>query len=401
MSELDKSLDELRDDLRSTITPPDLAQVVGRARQRSVRRRMQLGAIGAVVAVSVAVPVLRAVPEPPSTATPLDPPAYQVDFADADHGYALGNDCDGSCEITLLATEDGGRTWHPRQVPAGDEAYRKSELLVADADRLVLYLTPVDAEAEPTALFSVDSGQTWRESDGLGLVRPTFIPPGADLQGMCTATTDSRECTDSIVDLRPDGSAVWRIPTEPPLVPTNLGPVATASGEFWVIGRDASGQRAIAVTADDGRTWATNPLDVRGEPTRRDPWSVVGCGDTLYATVVGSVGNNPVELLAVFRSTDRGRSWTRTWQPTEGRRLLNVFGDAVATADGRLLVYSTTEGTLESTDGRTFTKVDRRLPGPVTWTRGGYVAEIGYVAEGRTGYEISQDGIEWWRFELP
>lgn len=396
MSELDRSLHELRDDLRSTITPPDLDQVVGRARQRSVRRRMQVGAIAAVVAVSAAVPALRLMPEQP---TPAGPPAapvtYQVDFADAEHGYALESVCDGPCAFTLLATTDGGRSWQPRQVPAGDEAHRKSELLVVGPEQLTINLSPVDPEAAATGFFSTDSGRTWREFDALALAEPSVIPPGAKLQKMCRETSGPGECT-SLVNVFDAGmGAVWEVPTQPPLVAMTPGPVATAGGEFWVIGRDANGRRAIAVTSDNGTTWTTNPLDVAGEPTRRNPWSVVEHDGTLYLTVVGSVGNTPVELLAVFRSTDRGRTWTRTWQPADGHRLLNVFGDAVATADGRLLVYSTTEGTLESRDGTTFAKADRQLAGPVTWTRGGY------LAKGADGYEISRDGLDWRRFELP
>ena len=48
----------------------------------------------------------------------------------------------------------------------------------------------------------------------------------------------------------------------------------------------------------------------------------------------------------MFRSTDDGKSWTRTWRPTQDTDVLpDVFGTRSATADGRLLVYSTTEGT--------------------------------------------------------
>jgi hypothetical protein len=117
----------------------------------------------------------------------------------------------------------------------------------------------------------------------------------------------------------------------------------------------------------------------------------------MYATVTGARENGPSELLAVFRSTDAGVSWTRTWPGSSATRLLNVTGDAIATSDGRLIVRPSADGPFESSDGgRTFTPSSLRLLGTVTWTRGGYLAR-----HPENAWDISQDGVTWRTFTLP
>jgi photosystem II stability/assembly factor-like uncharacterized protein len=141
MSELDTKLAALRDDLHEQISPPDLGQVTGMARQRTTRRRMQIGAVAAVVAVSVAVPVLRALPGGQAPAGPPLPASMtvQLDFADPDHGFALGSDCpkpEAPCTLTLFATADGGQSWERRPLPDGDQRYALGDVSVQDANRL-------------------------------------------------------------------------------------------------------------------------------------------------------------------------------------------------------------------------------------------------------------------------
>lgn len=400
MSELDTSLHELREDLRSTISKPDLSRVAGRARARSVRRRMQIGAIAAVVAVSVSVPVLRSLPGSTPPAGPPDDRRvnYQVDFADPTRGYALRSKCedpDGPCSFALLATVDGGANWQTRTLPVENGHYSTSELEVLGPHTLAIARVPIVNEETYEPFVSVDGGRTWRAYSELTLVAPSTSPAGAKLQQTCAGSTGS-ECATGLAVLSPEKGTMSLTPTQPAIVEAQSGEVATAGGRFWAVGQVPGSQNwAVSVTSDAGATWTTTPLDVPGKLAMSDAWSVVEHDTAMYVTVIGSIGIGPVELLAVFQSTNAGVSWTRTWVAEGDQRLQAVLGDAVATADGRLLVYSTTRGTFESSDGRTFTKASRQLPGPVTWTRGGYVAQ---VDEGT--YEISRDGLTWRRFEV-
>jgi hypothetical protein len=58
-------------------------------------------------------------------------------------------------------------------------------------------------------------------------------------------------------------------------------------------------------------------------------------------------------------------------------------------------VYSAPHGTFESTDGRTFRRSAQQLPGPVKWTRAGYLL---WTSEGR--YQVSTDGVRWRKFTV-
>jgi hypothetical protein len=188
------------------------------------------------------------------------------------------------------------------------------------------------------------------------------------------------------------GSAV-STPTQPQLTEPEPGRTATADGSWWTVGRDAAtGGWALAVSGNDGATWSTSVLAVPGKPNPTGGWHVVESDGVMYATVAGAVDGGPYGLLAVFRSTDGGMSWTRTWA---GSDLAGAVGSPVLTSDGRLLVYSASLGTFESTDGVTFRRSARQLPGAVKWTRAGYLL---WESEGR--YQVSTDGVRWRKFTV-
>jgi hypothetical protein len=394
MSELDSSLRDLRDDLRLSITRPDLALVAARARQRTVRRRTQIGAIATVVLVSVAVPVLRSLPVDQTSAHPSAgaPVGYQLEFADDTHGFALASDCAESCAFTLLATGDAGRSWEPRKVPVDGRRHEEAQLAVFDPDHLVIHAYSTRQGSVPLRYMSDDAGRTWRESV-LETDSPRLIPSGAELMRLCGEVGD---CASGLGAIGNDGNASFLV-SQPPLMEPWPGRSPTAGGRYWAAGRfPTTGGWAISVTSDAGETWTTTPVDLPGEPWHMgEPWSVVENGGVMYATVTGTIGVGPLKLLTVYRSTDGGVSWTQQWRATQENVLMAVDGSAVATADGRLLVYSTVDGTQESPDGRTFARAERQLPGPVRWTRAGYL-----VAVKDNRYELSRDGREWRAFDV-
>lgn len=399
MSDLDTRLAGLHADLHAAIIPPDLALVTARSRQRTVRRRMQVGAAVAVMAVSVAVPVLRSVPDGgvPAGPTSGSDMTFELDFADAGHGYALGSDCaepEGPCELALFATADGGRTWARRTLPE-DSARGAAGLTVIRAEALVVDLVP-GGSAPPRRIASTDAGRTWHAAGLDGAGEPAPLPDGAHLQRMCVGS-DGSDCPYGVGTLAPDTTARVPAPSQPPLVGLVAGAAATEGGRYWAAGVDRTTRSwAISVSSDQGMTWTTTPVLVPGLPMPNDAWAVVENDGVMYATVQGSIGRGPFGLLAVHRSTDGGLTWTNTWSATADTVLRATLGSPVATAGGRLLVYSAATGTYESTDGgRTFAKAARQLPGEVTWTRGGYVAKLP-----DTGFAISADGDEWRPFEI-
>lgn len=103
------------------------------------------------------------------------------------------------------------------------------------------------------------------------------------------------------------------------------------------------------------------------------------------------------ELLALFRSTDDGRSWQRTWRPTADA-VPGLLRSLVAGADGSLRLYrdGPDNGVYTSTDGgRTLTRSGSTRLGPVIWTR------AGYLAWSQEQVEVSTDGLNWTRSDLP
>jgi photosystem II stability/assembly factor-like uncharacterized protein len=407
--DLDIELRGLRDELREDIPLPDLTRIAGRARQRRTVRRTQIGAIAAVVLVSVAVPVLRAMPTDVQPAA--RPPAgrslpYTVDFADAKHGYALKKECTPGtdqlttrCSFALLATDDGGRSWQPRKLPAGTGQFSEGWLEVYGPDQLLFGRGVMDGLERAV---SNDGGRTWQSAapDMATVVEsPGAIRPGSTLVSMCIGPAAENGCELGLGSPTLDAKQVVPVLTQPPLVRPRPGTEATAGGRFWAVGQDpATGRWAISVTSDAGATWATTPFDLPGDPGFDSAWTVVEHGGVMYMTVEGTLPAGGTGLLAVFRSTDDGVSWTRTWHAERIDQLWAIQGSTIATADGRLVLNSMTEGTFQSTDGgQTFTVAKQQLPPwRIQWTRGGYLA-IGPNNQ----FEISRDGLDWLAFRLP
>src|SRR5512138_321472 len=138
---LDRQLAATRDAVHRQIRVPELAQVQTRAR-RLRRRRSTLTAAASALALVLVIGLgtvfaggFRAgrAPQPAASDDPsgtlwqgaglimhgLDGPVLdlpgtlvEVEFADADHGYALAADCTASpCPLALAATVDGGHAW--------------------------------------------------------------------------------------------------------------------------------------------------------------------------------------------------------------------------------------------------------------------------------------------------
>jgi hypothetical protein len=370
---------------------------------------MRLGAIAAVLAVGIAIPFLHTepdsglVPVPAPDIGAVEPPlVYDLDFADARHGYALWGRCtngrDYRCERKLLVTEDGV-TWTARGFALNELAApdRLSGRIVAlGSGRLMV--TDLDAAAR-TRFHSADSGQSWRVVP----LRPTRtveeIPPDSVLETHCIETVhDMTECRRRrlVITLADTGERVW-LATPPALTQPLPESRPADDGSWWVSGRDpATGRWTVAVSRDAGRSWSLSALPVPSGLVL-ESLSSTGSGPNRYVLATGWLNDavEPRNLVAIFRSTDGGGRWTQTWHG-DGQAPRTLGGAAVVTADGGLFVAPEDVGAgYRSVDGgASFTPV---LDGPrltsVRRTRAGFLA----VASDRPAghYLTSPDGVHW------
>lgn len=404
MSDIDRDLRGLRDELTAAIPLPDVDDVTGRARAR--RRGQVVAIVAVVVAVAAAVPIARALPIWTTTAsTNPAKTTYVVDFADADHGYALTRTCvrgTVGCASTLYQTADGGESWQARKLPRAPSDQFWDVLYVLGPDDVAI-ATPIGIEK--TRIFSTDGGRSWGrvENPDTGVTEPVItlsLARGGMLTGGCGAQPFTGDACQVVGSIQPSTGRFVAAPTQPPLNPRQLGPAPTEGGKWWVAGtRDGSDHAWLAVSDDDGQTWSASEM---AEFAGMGGWSVVEHGDTMFATAGAANG-----LFGVWRSTDGGRSWTRTWTydpiaamasggapaedaPTEGPALV---GGPVLAGDGKLIVSNGTKTYVSDDQGRHFRPAGADT-GWVKWTRGGYLRMQGH------SFALSADGTHWREFTV-
>ena len=397
MSELDEELRGLREELSSAIPVPDVDHLTARAR---VRRKLQVGAIAAVVAVVAAVPVARALPVWLRSADPVTAgTGYAVDFADADHGYALTRSCaQGSvgCTFTLFRTADGGETWQPRRLPPAPDDGFWDVMYVLGPDAVTL-ANPLGVEQ--TRIFSVDGGRSWGVTRDMSPVGTAPLPSGGVLTAGCGTQPYGGEGCALVGTLEPASGRFVAAPAQPQLAVLQVGTAPTEGGKWWVAGAvDGNAHAFLAVSADGGRTWSSSEM---GEFAGAGGWAVVEHGNVMYATASRSG-----RVFGVWRSTTGGRSWTRVWTApavfvaensaeTEEAAPAGpgLLGDPVVADDGSLVLSDTTTTHVSHDRGRTFRPVHPASV-PARWTRAGYLR-----IQGQT-YGLSSDGAHWREFTV-
>lgn len=380
--------------------------------RRTTRRRVLLGVGAAILAVGVAIPVLRiqpvpepAAPAPPPPVTPAPQPVARdakpfvvdIDFADPHHGFALRTYCYDvrtPCLNELMVTEDGEH-WRSRRLPPRTRGGRAAidRLWVLSGQEIVV------AESFPTASagrwYSADGGRTWQPVPATveGLVEA--VPPGGVLDLRCAdPAVPAPACTRATpVVTMPGTGRLAALSGGPPLdlrYPHTV-PVA-ADGSLWVYGLVPGSDRwAVAASGDSGRTWSVSELpEHRGPPITRLEISVGP--DATYAVAVGQLPGITDGLIAIFRSTD-GRTWRQTWSGVPDREPSSITGAAVATADRRLIIHTESEVPYVSEDGgQTFDPAPVMPGSQVRWTRIGYLAA---TFDPSTVYRASTDGTHW------
>ncbi|HET8659839.1 MAG TPA: sialidase family protein [Micromonosporaceae bacterium] len=414
---LDQQRAASRAQLLAEIDQPDLARVRERAqvlrRRRTVARAgggLALLATAALVAVTAQPwagrgPEVATTPGPVPSGGPVwtdagitvngmvqpyvDLPGdiVDVELVDPDRGYALLAGCVGgrSCRMTVASTRDGGLTWTEHPLPAG--------AAIADIPPELLLFPDGSAvvTVQPPLVLTAESG--WQPRPGTG-GPVTTAERGARLR---VRPGPSRGCAGAVVEVWTSGYGHrGDLANQPPIDVCWVAAQPAADGAWWVGGADrATGQPAVSVSRDSGRTWQRPQLPgaATGAPAGTSV-RVATLGTHAYAVVTGPGG----QLGAVYHSVDGGRSFTRTRPGPDGEPA-TLAGDPVPVLDGRLLVATLTGRWFVSSDaGATFVRTDE-LPEVGRLVRGpsGYVA-LDLFGNGWAAY--SSDGATWRKLHL-
>ena len=170
----------------------------------------------------------------------------------------------------LLHTSDNGQTWS--EVP-GTKCYGVSPRVAFQDAKRGWIEAQSDPAGDPVMLRTVDGGATWQDVTGTLPVFPHIL----------------------------DADDWWGITSTP---------VQTTHGEAW--------SHALMRTVDAGRHWTRSPV-----PGGAGDFPIV----RMLSPSVGWAGGVTSGGLAVFRTTDGGRTWdeSRTRTPSKATQLEDLF----------------------------------------------------------------------------
>ena len=237
-------------------------------------------------------------------------------YADAGRAVYVNSSTDG-----LFRSTDGGTSWAKRSSTLGFVLGRSGAYLFAGV---------ISAGTSSGLLRSSDDGATWQYANsgydgGLG-GKNVFVAAFA-ANGNIMASATPRNCNCTTMYLSTDTGTTW-------------SPVDTAGfGSSTVLCMAHSGQRWIAGTSgglfssvDDGVHWGrTGPTPLDSIQTN---WLFAG-GDTIIASV-----NN----ATLFRSADRGATWTAMGTQAIGGGNVCVAGGHVILNTSLTLFFSSDDG---------------------------------------------------------
>jgi photosystem II stability/assembly factor-like uncharacterized protein len=259
---------------------------------------------------------------------------------------------------TVLRTSDGGRTWQTRSLADAPALDLRDIHAIDDNTAFALSI----GEGDKSRIYkTIDGGGTW-----------TLRYVNRDPKGFL------------------DALAFW----DP-----NRG---------IAMGDPVDGRYLILTTDDGGNTW--RPIPAEGMPPARPGEGAFAASGTCLV-VIGDgrawFGTGGANVSRVFRSTDRGRTWTAHETPVRaGSPSSGIFSLAFRDSDHGIAV-----GGDYKDPGRASDLVALTSDGGLTWRRpegrepGGYRSAVAFlpgtqgrelVAVGPTGTSYSLDGGERW-----
>ncbi len=337
----DDDLEELKTQIRRSISPPPLSAIVHRAQQSRRRRIAAIGSVGLVAAVVATVPIVvgagRASTPPAHAPAPLSTTAPPVttgpagtttaassasrsadnydrtiigpDFADPNNALAVvQRGCaDHSCTVEVWVYRDGA--WSTRTSPLPPDPGKngfKGTITNFGKGRLLLGL----CGDITSSWYSADDGRTWTELPQQ-LQSVSTIPKDARLWVIC-ADSGSDCRTRQLQVLLPNTGRVAVLPNPAHFEPFDgVEARQDSSGRWWLTG-SVDKVPAVATSDDDGRSWQVHRIADRASSNWTELTIV---GNTVWASLLDPPGasNGMGGLRAVYRSTDRGGTWRRVY----------------------------------------------------------------------------------------
>ena len=402
----------LRAVAEDAVRQPEFAEIVrraGRVRRRNWTTLGVGGVAAAAVAAIVAGQVLAGPSRSPGPAAPPDSSTtdrwVNIAVGSASRLYALVSTCtypesdatgEGTCDNVLRVSEDAGRIWYERALPA--ERNRAWVSLTAIGPGLLYGYTarhvrvpmigsplPTDMPGSPlptdippsvgapsptaplptdippsigapsptappppamdladtSALqISTDGGLTWRDATISSTPIPAVPAGGAAVACQLARRDPTAGCPVSAID--PATGTIAPLATQPP-IRVALVPDVPASAGVWVTGWDtATGRPAASVSRDGGRTWTTKVVDIdaTGDTTTNGgaslgPVPAVVARDRTACLAVNAPDGARSDngyRQQVFRTTDGGTSWQAIGTASP-LAFITPDGACVATAD--------------------------------------------------------------------
>jgi hypothetical protein len=410
MRDLDSELTGLRDTLRAAVYQPPTEEMIKRGRRRVRRQQAQVAAVVALIVTAGAWPFLQ-IPDSTAPAVPHRSYVLTQDYYDTRSAFALGGTCrtDNECEPWFMTTANG-QTWETRTIPPVDVQYTGLDDKVTALGTSRVVIEDFLANKSSNRYYSDDGGRTWSSVATRPDITIQEIPEDAALETTTDRPSAGTLCRDGqVIAMLSDSGRSAKLATQPPIDLTWCQPYPDLNGTRWVAGSDPrTHQPVTASTRDRGRTWQVTPLPGFTPPssdriaTNYPLVIVVSTPAASYASVIdpGTSG-----LLAMFRSSDFGATWTRTWQ-TKGDRLSVMAGTPVAGTDGNIRFPHDlhTDSVWTSADGgATFVlepAMHEAWAGTMRWVRPGYLSSAENSAS--TGrYLLSYDGISWLTRQIP
>jgi photosystem II stability/assembly factor-like uncharacterized protein len=272
-------------------------------------------------------------------------------FFDASHGLSGGDtarDCGAEpCGGAIERTDDGGRTW---QVVYRDEAPVTGMTVAGSEAWALVGPCPVTSQPQPCdnrILHSPDGGSTW---DTLGRAPVYELRFATPLVGWALSTNAVLGSAGQPVARTLDGGRTWvevpsPCPGEAPL-PSSVDFVDADHGWVACVGDAATIQQGKAVfeTTDGGSTWETRAQILTGAQQAGD-LNIGGHTPQLFFLPDGH-GWLWMSRDCLYKTTDRGQTWTRTGGTDLCERDLDEISSVqfLDDHDGFALVRSPAEG---------------------------------------------------------
>jgi hypothetical protein len=276
--------------------------------------------------------------------------------------YAVSGDSNGAHPGAIIASTDGGATWHVQYTapPAGAGQAALTAVTCTSATQCLAvggsgsdavavvthdgghHWTPLALPPQlgylrdvacPSSMVCVGVGQNSGYQGGPGIVRTvdggaswTTVAVPAGVDSVYTVSCPSSSscllggqtpgascCSQALASTSEDAGRTWGRPVvtgaagDPWLQDISCVDTRTCVGVHGTNGTDTWGQGDLTITRDGGRTWSTLP-SVRGED--------VSCTSAL-CFAVGAMYDQAANVYSstAFRSTDGGRTWAPVSTP--------------------------------------------------------------------------------------